>query len=396
MATKPRKTKPTTAARSVPGKASAQPKLAKTAAKFRLDQEPLDAAHRFETGTTPVAAPGAGSLPAAYGSGVVYLVAKDPSWLFCYWDIDWSKHRGPSDTTPPLLRLIAENGTVAVETEVNPHARNWYLPSPAQGVTFTAQVGYATADGWRLLAASEPAFVPAMDFSGDESVEFATLPVDVGFDRLLGSVRDATQAGESLMNTLARLQRSASATPATAWSDTQRRVLDAILGEEMVDRISMGSAEIEKMLRRRLDEHLGSGVVGGFSSGALAAPLEVPGSGSLFGGFSSGASWGTAPGGAPGREFLMHVNAEVIFYGGTHPDATVWINGKEITLQPDGSFRYHFIFPDGAYEIPIVARSPDGVETRSARLNFRRDTAREGTVGNTAQPALEQPMGRTA
>ena len=28
----------------------------------------------------------------------------------------------------------------------------------------------------------------------------------------------------------------------------------------------------------------------------------------------------------------MHVNAEIIFYGGTHPDATVWIDGKRGSL----------------------------------------------------------------
>ncbi len=93
------------------------------------------------------------------------------------------------------------------------------------------------------------------------------------------------------------------------------------------------------------------------------------------------------------REFFMHVNAEVIFYGGTDPRAKVTVDGKPITLNPDGTFRYHFIFPNGAYEIPIVATSPDGVETRSAMLRFERDTAKTGKVDDTAQPPLGSPMG---
>lgn len=97
---------------------------------------------------------------------------------------------------------------------------------------------------------------------------------------------------------------------------------------------------------------------------------------------------------APGqRNFFMHVNAEVIFYGGTDPRAKVTIDGKPVTLNPDGTFRHHFIFPDGAYEIPIVATSPDGVETRSAILRFERDTAKKGGVDDTAQPPLGVPMG---
>jgi len=120
------------------------------------------------------------------------------------------------------------------------------------------------------------------------------------------------------------------------------------------------------------------------------------GLGGASGAFSSGlgASWSAQPFGRP-REFFLHVNAEVIFYGGTDPRAKVWIDDKPIPLNPDGTFRYHFVFPDGACEIPIVAESPDGVEQRSATLRFERGTVRCGTVGATPQPAfLTEPMGR--
>jgi hypothetical protein len=90
----------------------------------------------------------------------------------------------------------------------------------------------------------------------------------------------------------------------------------------------------------------------------------------------------------------MHVNAEVIFYGGTHPQAKVTIDGRPVQLQPDGTFRYHFKLPDNQFEIPIVAVSPDGVETRSATLYLQRGTTRYGDVGSTPQPTyLTEPMG---
>jgi hypothetical protein len=107
-----------------------------------------------------------------------------------------------------------------------------------------------------------------------------------------------------------------------------------------------------------------------------------------------GASWGGESFALTQREFFMHVNAEVIFYGGTHPEAKVTVAGQPIQLQPDGTFRYHFIFPDQDFEIPIVAVSPDGKETRSAVLFFRRETTRQGDVAHTAQPPyLAEPMG---
>lgn len=111
---------------------------------------------------------------------------------------------------------------------------------------------------------------------------------------------------------------------------------------------------------------------------------------SSWGGSENVGSFGFAQ-----REFFMHVNAEVIFYGGTHPQAKVTIDGKPLELAPDGSFRYHFVFPDGNYEIPITATSPDGVETRSAMLRFERATARTGDVGHTSQPPLAAPIGAT-
>src|SRR6516225_1739220 len=119
---------------------------------------------------------------------------------------------------------------------------------------------------------------------------------------------------------------------------------------------------------------------------------ELVSESSLFSGF--GASWSAQPFGLPEREFFMHVNAEVIFYGGTHPQAKVTIAGQPVQLQPDGTFRYHFKFPDNRFEIPIVAVSPDGVETRSATLYLQRGTSRYGDVGATAQPEhLGVPMG---
>jgi hypothetical protein len=119
---------------------------------------------------------------------------------------------------------------------------------------------------------------------------------------------------------------------------------------------------------------------------------ELVSESSLFSGY--GASWSAQPFGLPEREFFMHVNAEVIFYGGTHPQAKVTIDGRPVQLQPDGTFRYHFKLPDNQFEIPIVAVSPDGVETRSATLYLQRGTTRYGDVGSTPQPTyLTDPMG---
>jgi hypothetical protein len=176
---------------------------------------------------------------------------------------------------------------------------------------------------------------------------------------------------------------------APGWTEEQRSLLAALLGESVVDRLGLGSAEIDQLLRKQLLERMD--VAGSIELSPLFFEALAPITSSLFSPF--GASWSAQPFGAPPeRAFDMHVNAEIIFYGGTHPDATVWVAGKQIALQPDGTFRYHFTLPDGDFNIPIVAESADKVEQRSATLSFRRETQREGAVGATPQPPNLDPL----
>jgi hypothetical protein len=178
-----------------------------------------------------------------------------------------------------------------------------------------------------------------------------------------------------------------------------------LLRKELLEKLSTESAS-ELVSRSRLVELLGSSESSLFSAymaGGLGAAFGSGGAGwsGALGSWTSsmgalGASWSGQPFGQErGREFFMHLNAEVIFYGGTHPDAKVTIDGHQIALAPDGTFRFHFRFPDGNFNIPVVAESPDGVEQRSAMLRFERGTVRQGDVRHTPQPEhLGDPMGR--
>ena len=89
------------------------------------------------------------------------------------------------------------------------------------------------------------------------------------------------------------------------------------------------------------------------------------------------------PGPEVGRKkgFWFNVNAELIIYGATEPDAQVTIGGRRIRLRPDGSFSYRFALPDGDYDLPAQATSADGTDVRRAELHFSRDTNYSGDVG---------------
>ena len=91
------------------------------------------------------------------------------------------------------------------------------------------------------------------------------------------------------------------------------------------------------------------------------------------------------------RGFWFNVNAELIIYGATEPDAEVTIGGRVIKLRADGTFSYRFSLPDGKYELPAVAVSADKVEARAAELEFSRSTEYRGEVGAHPQDARLKP-----
>jgi hypothetical protein len=394
---------------------------------FQISKEPLGdpplpdpSTHKFTSVREEIPAPTVapayedlGELPQSYGQDTLFLIARDPHWLFSYWDLDWLPWQPKAANGKFYLKLLKEDGSVEVTTEIHPEARNWYLPVKHAGTSYHAELGCLGADGeWIPIARSGVATTPQDKFSDSAEADFATVPIHLTFQRLVEMVRDRMKEGESLITALARLQgegRRLLFQPgrAPAWTDDQRRLLAALFGQEVMDRIAMGSGEIDQLLRKELLEKLSTESASELLSKSRVAELFGPTTSSLFSAYAAGgsevtswmgavgSSWSAQPFGQE-REFFMHLNAEVIFYGGAHPDAKVWIDGRRVQLAPDGTFRYHFRFPDGAYAIPVLAESPDGVEQRSASLLFERSTERKGDVAHTPQPQHlgEHPMGR--
>jgi hypothetical protein len=75
-----------------------------------------------------------------------------------------------------------------------------------------------------------------------------------------------------------------------------------------------------------------------------------------------------------GRDFHFEIDAELIVYGSTEPNARVTLQGEPVQLRPDGTFTVRFSLPDSRQIIPAVAASPDGVEERTIVLAVERNT----------------------
>ena len=73
-------------------------------------------------------------------------------------------------------------------------------------------------------------------------------------------------------------------------------------------------------------------------------------------------------------QFNFEVDAELIIFGSTRPDATVTLKGEPVKLRPDGSFTVRMHLPDKRQVLPVVAASADGIESRTVVLAVERNT----------------------
>ncbi|HRJ74223.1 MAG TPA: DUF4912 domain-containing protein, partial [Terrimicrobiaceae bacterium] len=194
-----------------------------------------------------------GELPRSYGSDTIFLIAQEPHWLFTYWDIDISRHPGGAS----YLRVYEGGEAIEAEIEVPFETRNWYIPVKLAGGSYTVEIGFYRGSVWHIIARSASVTTPPDSQSSSEQFQYATIPLHLSFQKLLGTVQDAVKSGESLIQALARLQKDGKlfAFGAGTFPDIsadERLVLEALLGGELMRELSSGafaSEEIERRIR---------------------------------------------------------------------------------------------------------------------------------------------------
>jgi hypothetical protein len=339
----------------------------------------------------PVNPPSAGAdLPESYGTQQLFLAARDPRWLYAHWDFtaeQLRKYNALSTDGHLLLRLYRDTtaGQPLLQIHLHPESRHWFVPAPHAGAKYMAILGYCdAAKNWVELARSAATLTPPDRVADDTAVRFATIPADVPFAQLLFLVQTAVREHVPLAEAVQQLRAEGfSILPepeqiAGPWTPAQEKALADVVMLDQARRIWIGSLEVTELIRRQLEQEVSS--ITAAQLGAPASPAAA------FGGVSS-------PSGGKERRrgFWFNVNAELIVYGSTEPDATVTIGGRQIRLRRDGSFSFRFALPDGQYELPVAAQSADGEETRQAELNFSRASQYQGGVAAHPQDAKLQP-----
>src|ERR1051325_9937559 len=159
-----------------------------------------------------------GELPESYGTGKLFLTARDPYWLYSYWDFTRDQMHN--------FRMQARNGTVhlrvcdvtgvnfngynapiAQELALDPNARDWYVHLGQAGRNCVAQLGFYEPNGnFRVVATSRVARTPSDHVSGDTRARFVTIPFEIPFVQLKEMVRQFLREGGELADVLAQLQ----------------------------------------------------------------------------------------------------------------------------------------------------------------------------------------------
>lgn len=392
-------------------------------ARFELAQEPHAPAP-----TAPVIPI---ELPESYGTEQIFLAARDPYWLLASWDLDARQrdlynHRSATGTLAIRLRRDHGEGPIHLEVHTRTDSRDWFLHAGSPDTTFVAELGYheKNSGNWKRISISKPATTPR-----DRAVSTSPAPPTIASDPspLMPApvpVRAAdpsptpppqpptheeivfVQATSGADATLgrpetdwtpsARFSASTEEKPAQApvptythpastprWSATQAKALDELISLEL-KKSQFGSLEIEEVLRRRVTRMQESESVETNAPSSLAL-VESGGEEFLARALGLARAGGpssieAAPVAAKGKGFWFKVNAELIVYGSTEPDAQVTIGGRPVRLREDGSFSFRFALPDGSYALPVLAISRDGEDGRAAELSFFRGTRYSGEV----------------
>ncbi len=257
-------------------------------------------------------------IPRGYNVDRIVAMARDPHWIFAYWEVTDHKYRelerafGPVWPSCKMILRVYDRAAADerhFDIVLTREARTWYINVSALG-RYQIAIGALSPDGrFELVAISNVVETPS-DRVSDRIDEKWMVPDDV-FDKIF-----AASGGYDMHS---------------------------------------ASGELKALLEKHLLEELSSGAVTSFGSGALYKE-------------------------AKGRAFRLWVATELILYGGTEPDARVTVQGKEVKLRPDGTFSLRFALPDGKIDLPVTAASGDGVEKRTIETDVTKKSRKKEPV----------------
>lgn len=338
-------------------------------------------------------------LPSYNRTTRVTLIAKDPFWIYAYWEITESSIEdvkcrlgGNLDGTKFVLRMYdvtykdfnGFNANHWFDIEVGRYSNNWYVNLWNDNVSYCGEIGILHVSG-RFFPMARSNFVHTprssssnrfeeiwMDLSQEQ--EFSNLPASVAEDnKAERTVKYDTAGGFSYSSVSKRRKLYLSEADLRAYyskfSPLLREILFSRISRKRIYKYlysTMSAREWRDLLyfRRFAGKKFGRKVMVGASEFAYLGGSEN---------VQGGASEFVQP--DKKRKFFFEIGAELIVYGRTEPDAEVKLGDKKVDLRPDGTFSMRFALPDGKIPLPFTATSKDKIDTRKITTIVERNTS---------------------
>ncbi len=326
-------------------------------------------------------------LPPRYNTTRITLLVKDPFWVYAYWEIASNSIESLSnivgsheiERAKVILRmydvsLIDFNGTNAnhyFDIEVGYNASNWYVSLWNDGVSYIAEIGMRLQDG-RFFA-----------FARSNSVTTPRKSYSPRSEQVWMNVTEESSPSAYVVPQIKIFKRE----ERTYYTAAQRKRFFYLTEEDIRRYYSKLSPLLKDIISSRLSRLYGKRARYGFilegetpearrkllgklPKGHFLKRVLIGSSEELFL-IGASESLHERP---EHRKFFFELNAEVIVYGRTEPDAEVYLGGKKIQLQPDGTFSLRMALPDGKIPLEFKAISKDKKETRAINTYIQRNT----------------------
>ncbi|MBN1419097.1 MAG: DUF4912 domain-containing protein [Planctomycetes bacterium] len=251
-------------------------------------------------------------VPGHYGKDALVLLVRDPYWLHAFWEVtperlgEAEATLGASGGERPVrvLRVYDVSGD-----EYDGKNANLYFDIHLDDI----------ARNWYLRVDADRRYCAEIGLLGP-SGEFVAI---------------------ARSNTVRTPRSSMSDVIDEKWADIRRgsRYYEEMYALSGGFELGKSSLELRELMEQRLRSELASGAVSSFGG----SPVRK----------------------RKARGFWFVLDAELIVYGATEPDATVEVQGQPVRLRPDGTFTLRFALPDGTQTIDAVATSADGKERRT-------------------------------
>lgn len=321
-------------------------------------------------------------LPESYGTGEMTVTARDPYWIYAAWDLTLKQIRHYNNLSAHgnmVLRVYADRaeGMPKKEIHLYPHSRDWFIKVDEPGLTYVIALGYYDKNGVFVnVAISSPVKtpqplvlkVPVEDVVVEKQIEepraVGTAPEQV-LTMEQAPLVEQTTTEKSLAATI---PEQAGEQPILLPSPKEQAILVAM----SLPFVQKGSVEFVKQKEKAAPEKQAEKQIITLPSSiefGISSPTKQP----------------------EERKFWFNIQAEIIIYGATEPDATVEIAGEKVKLRPDGTFTLRFALPDGFYRLLASATSADGKDVRLVNLEFSRKTS--CVIGKTGEcPHVSPPI----